>query len=229
MIYQSIPNWSKDDRPREKMILKGKNSLSNAELIAILIGTGAGTKTAVDLARELLALADGDLYRFGQLRMSKLCEIKGVGEAKAITILAAMELGRRRREMSLPEKKPKIVSAEHAYKEFKPTFEDLVHEEFYVLYLNRANEVITKKQLSVGGTAGTYVDSKIIFKEGIDCSAAAMILAHNHPSGILEASDQDIKLTKRIVQCAAVMEMPVLDHLIVTDNGYLSFSEQGLI
>lgn len=228
MIYQSIPNWAKDDRPREKMMLKGKNSLSDAELIAILIGTGAGTKSAVDLARELLALTDGDLYLFGQLRMAKLCEVKGIGEAKAIAILAAIELGRRRREKS-PQKKTKIVSAEHAYKEFKPTFEDLVHEEFYVLYLNRANEVITKKQLSVGGTAGTYVDSKIIFKEGIDCSAAAMILAHNHPSGILEASDQDIKLTKRIVQCAAVMEMPVLDHLIVTDNGYLSFSEQGLI
>jgi DNA repair protein RadC len=228
VAYQSIPQWAEDDRPREKMMLKGKNALSDAELIAILIGTGTGSKSAVDLGRELLSLTNGDLYRFGQLRLAQLCEVKGIGESKAITILAALELGRRRKDMD-KEVRVKINSSMSAYNEVKALFQDLNHEEFYALFLNKANEVLEKRQLSIGGTSGTVVDSKILFKAGIDCGASAMILAHNHPSGILKPSHEDVKLTKRLVQCGEIMEMSVLDHLILTDNGYFSFTDQGLI
>src|SRR6218665_2608007 len=180
------------------MVLKGKNALSDAELIAILIGTGSSSKTAVDLARELLQMTDGDLYRFGQLRLPQLCEIKGIGESKAISILAALELGRRRKEIG-QEKKKKIGSAKTAYNELKPYFEDLQHEEFYALFLNQANFVIQVKQISIGGVSGTYVDNKVIYKAALDCTASALILAHNHPSGNLKPSPQDISLTKRLV------------------------------
>jgi DNA repair protein RadC len=226
--YQAIPQWAEDDRPREKMMLKGKNALSDAELVAILIGTGTGAKSAVDLGRELLSLTNGDLYRFGQLRHSQLCEVKGIGDSKAITIMAALELGRRRKETD-KEEAVKINSSHSAYLELKPLFQDLYHEEFYALFLNRANEVLEKRQLSIGGSSGTVVDSKILFKAGIDCGASAMILAHNHPSGALKASSEDIKLTKRLAQCGEIMEMSVLDHLIITDNGYFSFADKGMI
>ena len=226
--YQAIPQWAEDDRPREKMMLKGKNSLSDAELIAILIGTGTGSKSAVDLGRELLGLTSGDLYKFGQLRHSQLCEVKGIGSSKAISIMAALELGRRRIEVQ-HEEAVKINSAYSAYLVLRPMFLDLRHEEFYALFLNKANQVLEKRQLSVGGTSGTVVDSKIIFKAGIDCGASAMILAHNHPSGALRPSQEDIKLTKRLVQCGEIMEMSILDHLIITDNGYFSFADKGLI
>ncbi len=226
--YQAIPQWAEDDRPREKMMLKGKNALSDAELVAILIGTGTGAKSAVDLGRELLSLTNGDLYRFGQLRHSQLCEIKGIGDSKAITIMAALELGRRRKETD-KEENVKINSSHSAYLELRPLFQDLYHEEFYALFLNRANEVLEKRQLSIGGSSGTVVDSKILFKAGIDCGASAMILAHNHPSGALKPSNEDIKLTKRLTQCGEIMEMSVLDHLIITDNGYFSFADKGMI
>lgn len=227
-IYQAIPQWAEDDRPREKMMLKGKNALSDAELVAILIGTGTGSKSAVDLGRELLSLTGGDLYKFGQLRHSQLCEVKGIGASKAITIMAALELGRRRKEID-QEEAVKINSAYSAYVALKPLFQDLRHEEFYALFMNKANEVLEKRQLSIGGTSGTVVDSKILFKAGIDCGASAMILAHNHPSGALRPSQEDVKLTRRLVQCGEIMEMSVLDHLILTDNGYFSFADKGLI
>lgn len=226
--YQSIPHWAEDDKPREKLMLKGKNALSDAELIAILIGTGSGSKTAVDLGRELLQLTNGDLYRFGQLRLSQLCEIKGIGESKAISILAALELGRRRKETD-QHKKKKIISAKSAYLELKAYFLDLQHEEFHVLFLNQANFPIQVRQISVGGTAGTYVDSKVIFKAALDCTATAMILAHNHPSSNLKPSSQDISLTRKLILAGNQLEIPVLDHLIIGDNGYFSFSENGLM
>ncbi len=224
----TIPHWSEDDRPREKMMLKGRNSLSDAELIAILIGTGSGMKSAVDLGREVLLLTNGDLYEFGKLRLSQLCEIKGIGKSKAVSILAALELGRRRKEIQT-EKRPKIDSSEKAFKELRGYFTDLSHEEFFVMYLNRANELIQVKQLSIGGISGTYVDPKIVFKYGIDVGACGIILAHNHPSGNLKPSESDEKITKRILQFGDLIEMPVLDHLIVTDNGYFSFSDQELL
>lgn len=224
----TIPHWSEDDRPREKMMLKGRNSLSDAELIAILIGTGSSRKSAVDLGREVLHLTNGDLYEFGKLRLSQLCEIKGIGKSKAVSILAALELGRRRKEIQIV-KRPKIDSSEKAFKELRSYFTDLSHEEFFVMYLNRANELIQVKQLSIGGVSGTYVDPKMVFKFGIDAGASGIILAHNHPSGNLKPSESDEKITRKILQFGDLIEMPVLDHLIVTDNGYFSFSDQELL
>jgi DNA repair protein RadC len=224
----TIRHWAEDDRPREKMILKGKNALSDAELIAILIGTGSGSKSAVDLGRELLALSNGNLNDFGKLRLAQLCSIKGIGESKAISILAALELGRRRKDLE-SSKMIRVTSSGHVYELLRGYFEDLQHEEFYVLYLNKGNQVLQIKQLSVGGLTGTYVDAKIIFKIGIDCSASALILAHNHPSGQLKPSLNDENLTKRIKQFGELIEMPILDHLIITDNGYFSFSDKKLL
>lgn len=225
---QSIKHWSEDDRPREKLLLKGKNALSDAELLAILIGTGVGSKSAVDLGRELLQLTNGDLAAFGRLRSAQLCEIKGIGPSKAVTIMAALELGRRRKEVEVP-KRVKIVSSGAAHAVLLPYFQDLAHEEFYCLFLNRNNQVLQVKQISIGGVEGTFVDPKMIFKYGIDLAASGIILAHNHPSGNLKPSESDLKLTKRIKQVGEMLEMPVLDHLIVTDNGYFSFADQGVL
>jgi DNA repair protein RadC len=224
----AINHWSEDDRPREKLILKGKNTLSDAELIAILIGTGSTNQSAVDLGRSLLALTNGDLHEFGKLRMHQLTAIKGIGTSKAVSILAAIELGRRRKETT-PQKRQRITSSASAFEILKSYFSDLQHEEFYVVYLNRANEVIAIKQLSIGGVAGTFVDAKIIFKWGLDMQASGIILSHNHPSGNLKPSGSDEKLTTNIKQFGAFIEMPVLDHLIITDNGYFSFADAMLL
>jgi DNA repair protein RadC len=230
-MYQkpvAIKHWAEDDRPREKMILKGRSALSDAELLAILIGTGSGSKSAVDLGRELLSLCNGNLNEFGKLRLPQLCAIKGIGQSKAISVMAALELGRRRKDVQ-QNKRIKINGSQKAYEVVKSYFLDLIHEEFFVLYLNRANEVIQVKQLSVGGITGTFVDPKIIFKHGVDLCAAALILAHNHPSGQLRPSYDDEVLTKKIRQFGQLIEMPVLDHLIITDNGYFSFSDKELL
>ena len=224
----SIPTWSIDDRPREKMISKGNSALSNAELVAILIGTGSGNKTAVDLARELLALCNEDLYELGKLRLPQLCKIKGIGPSKAISLMAAIELGRRRKDNQLA-KREKVNSSFDGYAIIKPHFSDLEHEEFHIVLLNRNNEVIGIRQISKGGLAGTYVDPKIIFKIGIDLGAAAILLAHNHPSGNCKPSNNDKALTRRIVQFGKMIELVVMDHLIITDNGYFSFSDNGML
>lgn len=224
----SIPSWSVDDRPREKMISKGNSALSNAELVAILIGTGSGNKTAVDLARELLALCNEDLYELGKLRLPQLCKIKGIGPSKAISLMAAIELGRRRKDNQLV-KREKVNSSFDGYALIKPYFSDLEHEEFHIILMNRNNEVIGVRQISKGGLAGTYVDPKIIFKIGIDLGAAAILLAHNHPSGNCKPSNNDKALTRRIVQFGKMIELVVMDHLIITDNGYFSFSDNGML
>lgn len=224
----SIKQWSEDDRPREKMLLKGRNSLSDAELLAILIGTGTGSKSAVDLGRELLGLTQGDLNAFGKLRVAQLCQVKGIGNSKAISILAALELGRRRKEQD-PVRKTKMNASNQVYEVFWPYFADLTHEEFYCMYLDRANNLVAVRQISVGGLEGTYVDAKVIYKHGLDLSASSLILAHNHPSGNLKPSHNDIQLTKRIREFGTMIEMPVLDHLIVTDNGYFSFADNGVL
>jgi len=224
----SIPMWAEDDRPREKMITKGKNALSDAELIAILIGTGTGNKSAVDLGRELLALANGDLYEFGKLTIDQLCTVKGIGESKAISILSALELGRRRKETQ-SSKRLKILTSRQSYEIVRGYYSDLQHEEFHVILLNRGSEVIATRQISIGGIAGTYVDAKIIFKTAISFGASALILTHNHPSGNSKPSYSDEQLTKKLKQFGALIEMPVLDHLIITDNGYFSFSDNQLM
>lgn len=225
----SIPMWAEDDRPREKLVTKGKSALSDAELIAILIGTGStGNRSAVDLARELLGLVNGDLYEFGKLPLQQLRVVKGIGESKATTILAALELGRRRKEMQA-KKRPKILSSNHSFEIVRSLYTDLQHEEFHIILLNRASEVIAIRQISIGGIAGTYVDPKIIFKIAISHGASALILTHNHPSGTSRPSYSDEELTRRIKAFGALIEMPVLDHLIVTDNGYFSFSDNAIM
>jgi len=229
MFKNSIPMWSEDDRPREKLMTKGKSTLSDAELIAILIGTGTtGNKSAVDLARELLGLVGGDLYEFGKLSLEQLRLVKGIGESKAVTILAALELGRRRKEKQA-EKKPRILSSRHTYEMISPYYADLEHEEFHIILINRASEVLGIRQVSLGGMAGTYVDPKIIFKTAINIGASGLILTHNHPSGNCSPSYNDEQLTRKISQFGAMIEMPVMDHIIVTDNGYFSFSDNSLL
>jgi DNA repair protein RadC len=224
----SIPHWAEDDRPREKMVLKGRHTLSDAELLAIIIGTGSGQKSAVDLGRELLALSNGDLFSFGKLRLNQLTAVKGIGSSKAVAVMAALELGRRRKEMH-SEKRIKITSATVAYNLLRGYYQDLMHEECYVIYVNNANDVLQIKQLSIGGQSATLIDAKIVFKLGIDLSATGIILSHNHPSGQLKPSEADLKLTKKIVRFGEMIEMNVLDHLIITDNGYFSFANENLL
>lgn len=224
----AIRHWSEDDRPREKLILKGRNALSDAELIAILIGTGSGNKSAVDLGRELLGLSNGDLHAFGKLRLSDLTTIKGIGESKAISILAALELGRRRKEQE-PVRKVKVTTARAAYDQLLPFYYDLTHEECYVIYLDRACHLVKIKQLSIGGTTGTFVDPKLIFKHAIELQSTALILSHNHPSGSLRPSQEDLNITKKIKQMGELIDLPILDHLIITDNGYFSFNESKIL
>lgn len=225
---QSIKSWAEEDRPREKMLLKGKNALSDAELLAILIGTGSGKQTAVDLARNCLQLTQGDLNAFGKISFSDLTAVKGIGASKAISILAALELGRRRKEEP-QQKRLRIDNVQKAYNIFKPYFQDLEHEEFYLMLLNRNNEVIAVKQVSKGGIAGTVVDGKIVFKTAIDAKASYLILAHNHPSGNIQPSLQDKNITKKMVEFGKLIELEVIDHLIVTDNSYFSFANNNMI
>lgn len=224
----SIRMWAEDDRPREKMLSKGKNALSDAELLAILVGTGSGESSAVDLGRELLNLCDGDLYELGKLRLPQLCAVKGIGPSKAVKLLAALELGRRRKEVRGAKRK-KIISSSDTYNLMKGYYSDLTHEEFYIVLLNQANEVIGVRQVSIGGMAGTYVDPKVIFKMGLDMGAAGIVLTHNHPSGQCLPSLSDHELTRKIRQFGLLIEMPVLDHLIISDNGYFSFSDNGVL
>lgn len=223
-----IPNWAVSDRPREKMITKGRKTLSDSELLAILIGTGSGLKSAVDLGREIMAMVNNNLNELGKLTVKQLCAVKGIGESKAISILAALELGRRKKE-EIVVKRKKIKSAQDCYHELLPYFSDLQHEEFYIMLLNRANEIIGIRQVSIGGSIGTIVDPKIVFKIAIDFGACGMILSHNHPSGNLKPSDADISLTKRLRVLGNLMDIPVLDHLIISDNGYFSFLDNEIL
>ncbi len=223
----TIKSWAEDDRPREKMLLKGKNALSNAEIIAILLGSGSRNKSAVELAQEILFSHQNDLHQLGKLGVKELTVHKGMGEAKALTLMAALELGRRRKDTDRIEK-TKIKSSEDVYHLLKPLFLDLLHEEFYVVMLDRNNNVLKYEQISKGGVSGTIADGKIIFKSAILHQASAMILAHNHPSGNLEASPQDIKLTKNFKEFGQMIGIEVLDHLIFTDNGYLSLADKSI-
>lgn len=228
MIRNTITAWSMDDRPREKLTLKGRGVLSDAELLAIILGTGSGTKSAVDLARELLQLCCGDLHAFGKLQLSDLTKIKGVGKAKATSILAAFELGRRRKEKP-SDNRGRIISSVQTYELLYPYYADLLHEEFYIILMSRRNKVIGIKRISVGGFTGTYVDSKVIFKTALEMQAAGIILSHNHPSGNLRPSEQDERLTRELVEFGKMIELPILDHLIITDNGYFSFADKGCL
>jgi DNA repair protein RadC len=230
MTYESsvlnIKSWAEEDRPREKLLLKGKAALSDAELIAILIGSGTPKMTAVDLSKEILRSVNNDLNELAKRTVKDLSKFKGIGEAKAISIVAALELGRRRKETESVEK-PKVTSSKAAYEVLRPHLMDLPHEEFWVILLNRANQVIRPVQISTGGVAGTVADPKLIFKAALEYLASAVILAHNHPSGNLTPSPADRDLTKKIKEAGRLLEIPVLDHLIVADKGYYSFADEG--
>lgn len=224
----NIKQWAEEDRPREKLLLKGKNALSDAELIAILIGSGNRTETAVELSKKILASVNNDLNQLAKLNLNDLMQFNGIGEAKAITIAAALELGRRRKE-SVEERKIAINSSKIAYEAISDVLSDLPHEEFWVLYLNRKNEIIKRENISKGGVTGTVADGKIIFKNAVNLLASSVILCHNHPSGNLKPSEADIKLTKKMKEIGVIMETPVVDHIIVGNNNYFSFADENLL
>jgi len=222
-----IKNWSEDDKPREKLMLKGKSVLSDAELIAILIGSGSRNESAVDLSKRILASVANNLNALGKLSMSQLMEFKGIGEAKAISIIAAMELGRRRRAEEAIEL-TKITSSKIVFEMMQPIIGELPHEEFWILYLNNSNKVISKTQLSIGGITGTLVDVRLVFKMALEKGAVALILCHNHPSGTLIPSDADKQITKKLKVAGDSLDVKVLDHLIVTETKYFSFVDEGI-
>ena len=222
-----ITNWSEDDKPREKLMLKGKSVLSDAELIAILIGSGSRNESAVDLSKRILASVDNNLNALGKVSLSQLIEFKGIGEAKAISIIAALELGRRRRAEEVVELK-KVTSSKIIFEIMQPIIGELPHEEFWIIYLNNSNKVISKGQLSKGGITGTLVDVRIVFKTALEMGATALILCHNHPSGTLIPSDADKQITKKLKLAGDSLEIKVLDHLIVTETSYFSFVDEGI-
>ncbi|MFH6972831.1 RadC family protein [Flavobacterium petrolei] len=222
-----ITNWSEDDKPREKLMLKGKSVLSDAELIAILIGSGSRSESAVDLSKRILASVDNNLNALGKLSLSQLMQFKGIGEAKAISIIAALELGRRRRGEDAVELK-KITSSKIIFEIMQPIIGELPHEEFWIIYMNNSNKVIAKSQLSKGGITGTLVDVRIVFKTALEMGATALILCHNHPSGTLIPSDADKHITKKLKLAGDSLEIKVLDHLIVTETSYFSFADEGI-
>ncbi|MBI1300649.1 MAG: DNA repair protein RadC [Alphaproteobacteria bacterium] len=217
---------AEEDRPREKLLLKGKSALTDAELIAILIGSGTTSLSAVDLARNILRSVDNDLGSLAKMTVKDLQRFKGIGEAKAISIVSALELGRRRKETE-PRKKIKILGSGDVYQLMKAELQDETVELFYAVFLSNANFVIRKQLISQGGTAATVVDPKVIFKHAMDHFAASIILVHNHPSGNLKPSRQDMELTKKLVAAGKSLDLPVLDHVIFGDSGYFSFADEG--
>ncbi|MDG1327297.1 MAG: DNA repair protein RadC [Flavobacteriaceae bacterium] len=226
--FFSIKSWSVEDRPREKLLIKGKNSLSKAESVAILIGSGNRDESAVDLSKRILASVNFSLHELGKLTVKKLTIFKGIGEAKAITIVSALELSRRRRsERALIKKK--IDSSRSVFELMQPIIGELFHEEFWVIYLNSSNKVLMKSFLSKGGITSTSVDLRLILKSALQIGAVGLVLAHNHPSGALRPSGADKNITKKIKQAAEILDIKVVDHLIITENSYFSFADKRLL
>jgi DNA repair protein RadC len=223
----NIKAWAEEDRPREKLLEKGKGALSNAELIAILIGSGHLEESAVDVGKQILHLAENDLNKLATLTVDELTRVKGVGQAKAIAIVSALELGRRRKHNSSGT--PKISSSSDAYNYLAKDLLDLKHEEFWVIFLKRDNRVISKKAISSGGIAGTVADPKIIYKLALDKLASSIIVAHNHPSGNLKPSEADLNLTKKLKDAGKLLEISLLDHLIFGQQEYVSFADEGIL
>ena len=224
----SIKRWSLDDRPREKLLNKGKDVLTNAELVAILIGSGNRDESAVALSKRILSSVDNNLNAIGKLSINQLLKFKGIGEAKAVSIAAALELGRRRRIEDVAEVH-KITGSNIVFEIFQPLLGELPHEEFWILYLNNANKVLTMHQLSKGGMTGTLVDVRLVLKKALETGAVALIVAHNHPSGPLKPSQADKNITEKLQQAAKSLDIKVLDHLIITEKAYFSFADEGLL
>ena len=224
----SIKAWAEDDRPREKLLNKGRNALSDAELIAILIGSGTREESAVALSKKILSSVDNNLNELGKLSVNDLMKFKGIGEAKAISIIATLEIGRRRRDDE-PVKRKKITSSKDVFEVFVDQLADLRQEEFWILTLNRANKIIDRHHVSKGGVSGTVVDTKVIFKLAVENLASSIILCHNHPSGNTKPSKSDIVLTKKLKEAGQLLEIPVLDHIIIGDNEFYSFADEGVL
>ena len=223
-----IKDWAVEDRPREKLLKKGISSLSDAEIIAILIGSGTRNESAVDLSKKILKSANNNLNELGKLGISDLIKMKGIGEAKAITILAALELGRRRKISEIINKK-KITQSKDIFELFQPLIGDLPHEEFWILLLNRSNRIIEKFKISQGGISGTVIDVKIILKNAIEKLASSIILCHNHPSGNRKPSNADDSITQKLKKGAELLDIQVLDHIIVADTNYFSYADESKI
>ena len=227
MTYQKIQDLLAEDRPREILFTKGREILRLEEILAILIGTGIRDYSALDLAREMIRQVDGDLATLCRWGLPEYRKIKGIGVAKAAVLVAAMELGRRRMDYQANEKVDRIRQSSDAYELLKSHLADLVHEEFWVIYLNRAARMIKKECISRGGIAGTVVDIKLILKSAIHLQASSLILAHNHPSGHLQPSEADKQLTNRMLAAAKSVDMLVADHLIISASTYVSFADEG--
>lgn len=224
----SIKSWAVEDRPREKMLTKGLQSLSDSELIALLIGSGTRKVTAVELARQVLHQAGNNLDKLGKCSVSDLKKLKGIGQARAVTIVAALELGRRRKLADPPENE-KISSSADVSNLMFPLLSDLSHEEFWILLLNRSNRVIEKRRISQGGITGTVTDIRMILKLALDSLSTSLILCHNHPSGNLQPSDADISITRKLKESASLMDITLLDHLIVAGKNYFSFADENIL
>lgn len=223
-----IKAWAVEDRPREKLISRGLSALTDGELIAILISSGNSRESAVELSRRIMDSIHHNLNELGKLNCDELKKFRGIGQAKAITLIAAMELGRRRNQSEALDN-GQIKGSRDAADYLRPEIGDLAYEEFWVLFLNRQNKVIDKRKLSQGGMTGTVIDVRMVLKLALEKHATSMILCHNHPSGNLDPSDADRKITRQMKEAAALMEIPVIDHLIVTQAGYFSFADEGLL
>jgi DNA repair protein RadC len=223
----SIKSWAEEDRPREKMLTKGKAALTDAELIAILIGSGSVDENAIELGKRILSSVNDNLSELGKRSIKELMTFKGIGEAKAITIAAAVEIGRRRQFSDMVQR-DRITNSRDIYDIMLPHLIDLQYEEFWILMLNQANHITRRERISTGGVTGTVVDSKMVFKAAIEALAPSIILIHNHPSGNLKPSQADIDLTRKLKEAGKVLDIKVLDHVIVAHTGYYSFADEGL-
>jgi DNA repair protein RadC len=223
-----ITEWAVEDRPREKLIIKGAASLSDAELLGILISSGTKEKSAVDLGRELLSSTGNNLNSLGKLSVNDLKKIHGIGAAKAVTIIAALELGRRRKLTEVPHSQ-KINTSKEIAEIFQPLLGDLPYEEFWLLFLNKSYRIISKMKLSQGGVSGTVTDTRIIMKKAIEHLASGIALCHNHPSGNINPSESDIQITNKIKESGKLLDIELHDHLIISDKDYYSFADNGLL
>jgi len=224
----TIKSWAIDDRPREKLVAKGKSTLSDAELIAILIRSGNRQESAVALSKRMLQSVNGNINELAKLSVERLTTFKGIGEAKAISIITALELGKRR-QLETAMEKPKITSSVAVFNLLQPIIGDLEHEEFWVLFLNNSNKVVAKNQISKGGLTATVVDVRLLFKRALELAAVAIIVCHNHPSGKLQPSDADQQLTQKINEAGTTLDIKLLDHLIITKKAYFSFADENLL
>lgn len=223
-----LRSWADEDKPREKMIQRGQAALTDTELLAVLVNSGLPGDDVIMITKRILASVGNDLVALSRLSIKELMRFRGIGEAKAVSIAAALELGRRRRESELG-KTPIISGSRQAYEYMAPSLADLPHEEFWILLLNRANKVLRKFPVSTGGLTGTVADQRVIFKKALDATACGIILAHNHPSGSSKPSQSDIQITRRMAEAGRIIDIPILDHIIITETGYYSFADDGML